>query len=615
MPTLLSIPMKTSSLVALALMGAFILVVASLFGFSTAAFAQQSLDKTCGLSNTAINCIAVKPGTNGLTVFAGCRTNASLPTLWRTFDGGATWKPVRQFSHDPVTIESIVFDGQDPQTIFVSGSHASSRDITWRTNDGGETWVGRIDRTENGRLSPVPTSVHDTTYILWEPIQHLSKSPHSESSQKMQVSGNNYSFFAQSSNDGASWGTPVVLPDSGDSYYSSNVFAVAEPYIYFLTAYRPPPLLTPTYLWFRRWTIDDSSWGAGRVLFDSTDFDFIVSQGNDVVVEYWWYGHGGGPYFAHSSDAGETWWRFEPTLPLGVPPTGRSLMGQQLYIARERGMFGNYEVTFSASTDFGATWRPEVFLSSLDTMLSYKPHLAADSTGNVFVVWMDAKYGSTTGYSTSILLRRSTDYGQTWLPEQVLTTIPSGLSPRVSVASEDVAVAWQDEVPGIPMEIKHIHCRVSYDRGVTWSNETDLTPATTYNLIPDVAIISQFVHVAWSDRSPFGDLDIYYRRGKIVITDASANVLTIPSEVRLVQNSPNPFNGETHLRFSLPRRMRVTLEVFDILGKVIAALVDEVSEAGDHFATWRSGGASSGIYFARLRAEGRIVQTKLLLIK
>jgi hypothetical protein len=75
----------------------------------------------------------------------------------------------------------------------------------------------------------------------------------------------------------------------------------------------------------------------------------------------------------------------------------------------------------------------------------------------------------------------------------------------------------------------------------------------------------------------------------------------IPRALTLHQNYPNPFNPATTIRFSLPQRERVTLKIFDALGKEVAILVDEESEAGVHDCVFNAAGLSGGVYFYKLQ--------------
>jgi photosystem II stability/assembly factor-like uncharacterized protein len=88
----------------------------------------------------------------------------------------------------------------------------------------------------------------------------------------------------------------------------------------------------------------------------------------------------------------------------------------------------------------------------------------------------------------------------------------------------------------------------------------------------------------------------------------------------LLQNYPNPINPSTTIRFELPIDSDVSMEIIDLLGRRVRALVDEQMDAGEHSVMWDgrtdSGiEAAAGIYFARLRAEEETRTIKLLLVK
>jgi hypothetical protein len=88
----------------------------------------------------------------------------------------------------------------------------------------------------------------------------------------------------------------------------------------------------------------------------------------------------------------------------------------------------------------------------------------------------------------------------------------------------------------------------------------------------------------------------------------------VPREFALRQNYPNPFNPTTQIVFSLPEQSDVTLEVYDITGRLIATLMNDNLSTGSYTVTWdaknQSGQlVSSGIYIYRLQA-GSFVQTK-----
>jgi len=109
------------------------------------------------------------------------------------------------------------------------------------------------------------------------------------------------------------------------------------------------------------------------------------------------------------------------------------------------------------------------------------------------------------------------------------------------------------------------------------------------------------------------------------ITGVQEPVASVPTGYALSQNYPNPFNPTTTIRFSLPHREHVTLEVFDILGRKVATLVDGEISSGEHTVVFSATGGSasggdakglsSGVYFYRIRAGNFVATRKLMLLK
>ncbi|MBX2992952.1 MAG: T9SS type A sorting domain-containing protein [Bacteroidetes bacterium] len=81
----------------------------------------------------------------------------------------------------------------------------------------------------------------------------------------------------------------------------------------------------------------------------------------------------------------------------------------------------------------------------------------------------------------------------------------------------------------------------------------------------------------------------------------------------LHQNYPNPFNPTTTIRFEIPHASFVTLKVFDLLGREVKTLVDEVMQPGSYERVFNAEELASGVYLYRLRA-GNFEQTKRTLI-
>jgi hypothetical protein len=82
-----------------------------------------------------------------------------------------------------------------------------------------------------------------------------------------------------------------------------------------------------------------------------------------------------------------------------------------------------------------------------------------------------------------------------------------------------------------------------------------------------------------------------------------------------LQNSPNPFNPSTVIRFTLPAAARARLAVHDLLGREIAVLLDGQLDAGAHHAVFDAAGLPSGVYIYQLIAGGRAVTRSMHLLK
>ncbi len=97
------------------------------------------------------------------------------------------------------------------------------------------------------------------------------------------------------------------------------------------------------------------------------------------------------------------------------------------------------------------------------------------------------------------------------------------------------------------------------------------------------------------------------------VTNAGNN--GIPVSFKLGQNYPNPFNPVTKISYALPKQGFVTLKVYDILGKEVATLVNEVKNAGEYSVEFNAGNLSSGVYFYKFESGGFSDIKKLMLLK
>ncbi|NUO19279.1 T9SS type A sorting domain-containing protein [bacterium] len=98
-----------------------------------------------------------------------------------------------------------------------------------------------------------------------------------------------------------------------------------------------------------------------------------------------------------------------------------------------------------------------------------------------------------------------------------------------------------------------------------------------------------------------------------IIMDADDNLLT-PNDFTL-SAYPNPFNPTTTLNFTLSQSSHVQLDLFDIQGRLVTSLANEIMTAGSHNVSVDGSGLASGIYFAKLQAGAQARTAKLVMMK
>ncbi len=105
------------------------------------------------------------------------------------------------------------------------------------------------------------------------------------------------------------------------------------------------------------------------------------------------------------------------------------------------------------------------------------------------------------------------------------------------------------------------------------------------------------------------------RLKKKILTNAAFATVEIPTESMLFANYPNPFNGETVIRYQLHSSDNVSLKVYDVLGREVSNVVSEEQQAGNHSVIFNASNLASGIYFYHLKAGNFSSVKKMLLVK
>jgi photosystem II stability/assembly factor-like uncharacterized protein len=268
------------------------------------------------------------------------------------------------------------------------------------------------------------------------------------------------------------------------------------------------------------------------------------------------------------------------------------------------------------TSDYGESWNPTLFPAQ------YISELYA--------------HNNTLFAFSNYLLYRSIDMGQTW------DTITNGIDPwdwldvtsnesglflcgAGVFTSTDDGVSWSDISGNLtPVQYYAIalagdtiytasayNCYYSVNHGQSWT----IIPNTGFPLTPSfrhLLVHGGYIYVGMGES---GNLGGAWRRPIPGTTSVELIDNEIPNEFTLMQNYPNPFNPSTNIEFMIPQTGLVELKIYDLLGREVSTLTNEVMSPGTYKVSWDASGLSSGIYFSRLVFEGNQIVKQMLLIK
>ena len=180
--------------------------------------------------------------------------------------------------------------------------------------------------------------------------------------------------------------------------------------------------------------------------------------------------------------------------------------------------------------------------------------------------------------------------------------------------SANVTLAWQTatEVNNYGFEVERRRVSSEQSAASSWSKVGFVDGAGTSNAPKEYSFTdSRLSSGRYAYRLRQVDIDGAYKySGSVEIEVSILKMFT------LGQNYPNPFNPRTTIDFTLVEDSKVSLKVFDVLGKDVATLVDGELKAGiQHSVPFDASKLSSGMYFYRLDAGKNSLVKKLTLMK
>ena len=145
---------------------------------------------------------------------------------------------------------------------------------------------------------------------------------------------------------------------------------------------------------------------------------------------------------------------------------------------------------------------------------------------------------------------------------------------------------------------------LSTDYGSIWSNVTDGMIGSG-----NIAVCGEFLFAATYESG------LWRRALSDLIDKVDDYQVRLPVSYILHQNYPNPFNPSTAISYELSAKGYVTLRVYDVLGREVRTLVNEVEKAGRYEIRFDGSGLASGVYFYRIQAGTYSAVMKMLLVK
>jgi len=230
------------------------------------------------------------------------------------------------------------------------------------------------------------------------------------------------------------------------------------------------------------------------------------------------------------------------------------------------------------TTDGGATWNVSTFTNAANGLDIEEVFMATATNG--FLVGDDGLYATTT------------DGGATWTVQTAFT-----VEDLIDVYFSSPTVGW---ISGDDNDVWSTD-----DGGATW---TDIDLGQTYE--EDV----NAVYFDWSKEILWAGTDNGYICKR---TDISPTDTETPKSLpfTLNQNYPNPFNPSTRIKFSLSEESHVSLNVFDVTGKLVAEVLNKDMEVGEYTVGFKADGLASGVYFYRLKMGDETLSRKMILLR
>ena len=472
------------------------------------------------------------------------------------------------------------------------------------------------------------------------------------------VGGANISSYYWSTNGGSNWskgnltstysvwGDPSVLTDTNGHFY---YFHLTNP----SGGYFIDKIIS------QKSTNGGANWSNGSVVGyvppkqQDKEWGCLDPRNNNIYVTWTQFDNYGSAnsadssniLFARTTDAGATWSTplrinqkagdcidEDNTVEGAVPSVGPN---GEIYVAWS----GPLGIVMDKSTNGGLNWLTnDIFVTAHPGGWDYTvpgiyranglPVTACDlsngpNRGTIYINWTDQRNGTT---DTDVWLIKSTNGGTNWSAVKRVNDDPAGKQQFFTWMTIDQKTGYLYFVfydrRNYTNTQTDVYMARSTDGGETFTNfkvsSSPFTPSSGvfFGDYTNVSAYNGKVRPIWArlNGSSSSAMSIY-----TALVDFPTNITPITGVVdnySLEQNYPNPFNPETKIKFSIPEKQNVSLQVYDIQGKLVAEILNGSElTAGNYEVSFNSAASqlSSGTYYYTLKTD-KFTQTKKMTI-
>jgi photosystem II stability/assembly factor-like uncharacterized protein len=494
-------------------------------------------------------------------VVSFCPTNSNIilaggVSLWRTANFGVTWTEI---DDDHVHADQHVMEWSSNGTTLYLG------------NDGGLTVS-----TNQG--------VSFNTQINYFPVTQYVNFDIGLSNRGVIFGGSQDNGLTGTTNGGLSW----IFTKGGDGG------GVAIDPFSALYIYSTSGVWNGSWAFKRYKSIDRGlTWEETNTGVDPSDQWYTKMRSDRNTPSITLY-HNSGPHVYTSDDNADSWSKLNnipfPASIRDISVSRYSPSGTIIYAALNSATVGQRLRVY----DGGSFHERSFGLPSGEQIRRVATHLTNNTTA----------YALMNGYASGQKVYRTTNRGLNW----------------VNISGDMPDVPLGDLIPHLTDNNRlylgtQMGCYRTTNAGVNWHRWNNGMPEsaiiTEMKWIDSTLENGRFYVVAGTYGSSLWARDIS-GDDPIGIVSVSGN---IPQAFKLNQNYPNPFNPKTNIIFDVAKSTNVKITVYDISGKEVTILVNELMQPGSYKTDWDASKFASGIYFYKIETEGFVDTKKMMLVK